>query len=162
MPGEAAWTQPNTNYPGFVNVSKSDTPGHLRVIVRTPHQSNVSALDVPLEAWDQLMADAAMVRQAVEAELGEHVQRGFTGKAPEPYPQPEPERDVRDDLKETLRDAVANGTGNGATADDPLGQRADTRSEAELDRDADAATDGKVRDAGGIGTDPDNGRPVAD
>lgn len=150
MPGEAAWTQPNTNYPGFINISRSETPGHLRVLLRTPHQSNVSTLDIPIEAYDQLIAGAAQVRQAVESELGAHVAQGFTGKAPEPYdgkPYPTPNDPLCQRTDPSLPDDHPDNEGyyakprepyrsNGASAGDPLAQRA-----AELDTAIAAARD---------------------
>lgn len=139
MAGEAAWTQPGVTYPGFINFSRSDQPGHIRALLRTPNQTTVSVLDIPIEDFDQLMADAGLVRQAVESALTQIVE--------------DKHRAQMDDLE-----PEADRSG-GASAGDPLGQR-DTRSEDELVRDADDAHDAKLRDLGG-GTDPDNGRPLA-
>lgn len=115
MAGEAAWTQPGVTYPGFINFSKSDQPGHIRVLLRTPNQTTVSVLDVPIEDFDQLMAGASMVRQAVESALTQIVE--------------DKHRAQMADLEPT-----DDNRGCGASAGDPLGQRADTDAD---DRDPD-------------------------
>lgn len=106
MAGEAAWTQPGVTYPGFINFSRSDQPGHIRALLRTPNQTTVSVLDIPIEDFDQLIASAQQVRQGVESELEQIVEDKHRAQM----------ADLEPDFGEPGRSPP--------TASDPLGQRA--------------------------------------